>query len=179
MRQRVLTFKPLSSVALGCLLAFACTDSGALTWERVETLIADTFPTVKHITTVELSALLENGDKAIIILDAREHAEYSVSHLQNAHYISMDLERALNAVKAQPDAVVVTYCSVGYRSAQLAQFLQQAGHKNVLNLEGSLFKWASEGRPVFRDDTLVQEVHPFDETWGALLPENFWSYGTS
>tara|TARA_Y100000588_G_C13787122_1_gene725008 strand:- start:118 stop:459 length:342 start_codon:yes stop_codon:yes gene_type:complete len=113
------------------------------------------------------------------MLDAREHAEYSVSHLQNAHYISMDLETALNILKTHPDAITVTYCSVGYRSAQLANLIQQAGHENVLNLEGSLFKWVSEGRPVFRNGTLVQEVHPFDETWGALLPERFWSYGTS
>ena len=44
--------------------------------------------------------------------------------------------------------------------------------KNVFNLEGSLFKWANEGRPVYRGSERVQEVHPFDEDWGELLDES-------
>lgn len=91
----------------------------------------------------------------------------------------MNLDAALKILNTQPTAMAVAYCSVGYRSAQLASLIQQAGHENVFNLEGSIFKWTREGRPVFRDGKPVNVVHPFNENWGALLPEKFWSYDTS
>lgn len=68
--------------------------------------------------------------------------------------------------------MIVVYCSVGYRSSRLARQLRTRGVKNVFNLEGSLFKWANEGRPVYRGSERVQEVHPFDEDWGELLDES-------
>ena len=66
-------------------------------------------------------------------------------------------------------ATVVAYCSVGYRSARLAAALRDRGLADVHNLEGSIFRWANEDRPLFRGDTPVRRVHPFDETWGVLL----------
>ena len=38
-----------------------------------------------------------------------------------------------------------------------------------MNMEGSIFKWANEGRPVYRDGERVEKVHPYNETWGRLL----------
>jgi hypothetical protein len=39
----------------------------------------------------------------------------------------------------------------------------------VLNLEGSIFQWANEGRPLFRSDIQVTKVHPFSRRWKGLL----------
>jgi hypothetical protein len=47
----------------------------------------------------------------------------------------------------------------------------------VFNLEGSLFQWANEGRPVYRDDVPVQAIHPYDARWGRLLDRRFHSRG--
>ena len=63
----------------------------------------------------------------------------------------------------------MTYCSVGYRSGAFAQTLQEAGYSRVENLEGSIFKWANEGRPVFQDGRRVEKVHPYNDAWGKLL----------
>ena len=104
-------------------------------------------------------------------MDAREPEEFQVSHLRGA--------RNLTAVKAVKAAVqsgappVVVYCSVGYRSSALVEKLQKAGLTNVFNLEGSIFAWANEGRPVQRGTNVVQEVHPYSAKWGALLDERF------
>ena len=77
-------------------------------------------------------------------------------------------QSASSAVRRR-DAVVVAYCSVGVRSSALAARLREVGIEEVHNLQGSLFAWANEGRPVYRGRTRVAEVHPFDARWGALL----------
>jgi len=42
----------------------------------------------------------------------------------------------------------------------------------VYNLTGGIFGWANSGRPLFRNDTRVELVHPYDEAWGLLLRED-------
>ena len=83
--------------------------------------------------------------------------------------------------KTREDSVtVVCYCSVGYRSSALAQQLQYELEKPVYremkskimiyNLEGSIFKWANEGKDLEDNrgkKTIV--VHPYNLIWGKLL----------
>jgi 3-mercaptopyruvate sulfurtransferase SseA len=64
---------------------------------------------------------------------------------------------------------VVTYCALGYRSGALATKLQAAGFTSVSNLEGSIFQWANEHRPLVQGDTPVTTVHPYSSLWGRLL----------
>jgi hypothetical protein len=51
----------------------------------------------------------------------------------------------------------------------LNPMLKRAGYTHVLNMEGSIFKSANEGRQVYRDGRPVEKVHPCNETWGRLL----------
>ncbi|MGH7937844.1 MAG: rhodanese-like domain-containing protein, partial [Bryobacteraceae bacterium] len=67
------------------------------------------------------------------------------------------------------DATIVTYCSVGYRSAGMARRLHAAGFTRVQNLEGSIFEWANEHRPLVHDGKAATQVHPYDALWGRLL----------
>ena len=76
------------------------------------------------------------------------------------------------AARAKNDPIVV-YSSVGYRSARLAHWLAGQGYTNVRNLAGSIFQWANEDRPVFRDGRPTTEVHPYDRRWGLLLESRF------
>ena len=79
------------------------------------------------------------------------------------------------AARSAPGAgsTVVVYCSVGYRSAELVKRLKATGAGNVFNLEGSLFRWANEGRPVYRGAERVFEVHPYDADWANLLDRRY------
>jgi 3-mercaptopyruvate sulfurtransferase SseA len=70
---------------------------------------------------------------------------------------------------APKDARVVTYCSVGVRSAAMADRLREAGYVNVVHMNGSIFQWANEGRPLERDGRPAETVHPYDAEWGRLL----------
>ena len=67
------------------------------------------------------------------------------------------------------DAPIVTYCAVGYRSGVMAQRLRAAGYTRVQNLEGSIFQWANEHRPLVPDGERVTRVHPFSTARGRLL----------
>jgi rhodanese-related sulfurtransferase len=64
---------------------------------------------------------------------------------------------------------MVVYCSIGYRSARLVEKLREGGFSEAKNLEGSIFQWANEGRPVVQNGEVVEEVHPYNKTWGLLL----------
>jgi len=132
--------------------------------------IREAFPDVNAVTTDELAGWLAvPGREVPVLLDVREPKEYAVSHLRGARRALTETE-ALEALRGvdKGDRVVV-YCSVGLRSARLARVLQTHGFTRVYNLEGSIFQWANEGRPVYREGRPVNKVHPYDERWGKLL----------
>ncbi len=105
-----------------------------------------------------------------LVLDTRSQAEYEVSHLKTAvriDPIALDLTALLTVSKDTP---IVVYCSIGYRSAKVAQQLEQEGFSCVFNLSGGFFQWANQERPIFRDDEHpTQLVHPYNALWGLLL----------
>lgn len=151
-------------------------DRQPLDWSAVEALIAGEFPDVPGIGTAELAAALAADPAGVVILDARAAEEFAVSHLPGARHVGADANIAGGLAAGAADASVVVYCSVGYRSAALVDRLRQQGHANAVNLEGSIFRWAGEGRPVYRDGARVEQVHPYDDRWGALLPRTLWAY---
>ena len=144
----------------------------SLAFNIIKRLTTRKFPTVQWINTEEFACWLEDLAKPQpVILDARTEAEYAVSHLKQAQRI--DPEHPEQAVLPSKDTPIVVYCSVGYRSARIAQQLGQAGFSRVYNLEGSLFKWANEERPFFNNDHPTLLVHPYDQLWGKLLQPKY------
>ena len=137
-------------------------------WPQLKQEIRDDYPKVRQIS-VDALRLAQLAGKAAVLLDVRGREEFDVSHLRQAHWAA-DLKQALWVLKDSPkDATIVVYCSVGLRSAYLAQQLQERGFRNVSNLEGSLFEWANSGLPVYRGDNVVKLVHPYNRKWGQLL----------
>jgi len=125
------------------------------------------FPQVQQISPATLAEWLGSSDRPPpLLLDTRTEAEFAVSHLQSSQRID---SANLTHLEIESDTPIVAYCSVGYRSARLCNQLQALGYSNVLNLEGSLFQWANEGRSVYRAGQPVQQVHPYDQLWGLLL----------
>lgn len=159
-----------AGLALWLVAAAACAPGPpAPTWSDVDGLIAERYPGVPQMTTGQLAATLDAGRRPVVLLDAREAEEYAVSHLAGAHH-APTVDEATRVIRdSPPDALVVAYCSVGVRSSALAARLRERGIAEVRNLQGSLFAWANEGRPVYRGHARVAEVHPFDSRWGALL----------
>ncbi len=150
------------------------TGGGQLTWEHILSEVRQAYPDVRFISTGELASWLADADRGRpLLLDVRELEEYRVSHLHGAVPVESDqaLDEALRGVGQ--DQPIVVYCSVGYRSAAAARAIRERGYADVANLEGSIFAWANEGRPVYLGDERVSRVHPYDDTWGVLLDRRY------
>lgn len=151
---------------MGLLLGLVSCRS--IAWKAVKYKVRDDFPRVKRIQSRQLAEWLnDSGREPPLLLDVRTEAEYEVSHLHGAQRVEPG--SLIDQVNIPADKPIVTYCSVGYRSAAFAQKLQEGGFKNVQNLEGSIFEWANDGRPVVRDAHRAEKVHPYNQTWGKLL----------
>lgn len=139
-------------------------------WSIVQRQIDQKFPHVAKITTRELAALLaDRRAEQPFLLDVRTQAEFEVSHLQGAHHVEPESDLTDVMLPARKSAPIVTYCAVGYRSAGFAEKLQTAGFTNVRNLDGSIFRWANENRPLVHDGKSAQTVHPYNAFWGGLV----------
>ena len=153
------------------LAAWLVARRPAVAWSAVEAEVTRRDPGGATVSPAALAERLEAGAD-VVLLDAREPAEYAVSHLAGARHIDPDASAAdLAAALADTDRQreVVVYCAVGVRSATVARRLRAAGFRRVANLDGSIFRWANEGRPVVRDGRQVREVHPYSAAWGRLL----------
>jgi len=137
-----------------------------LAWIILKQQIRRQFPTVKQLSTKTLANWLENRKPKLQLIDTRNQEEFFVSHLPNAKHIP-DLETAQKNL--DPNVAIVAYCSVGYRSSQLAEQLQQLSYPQVWNLEGSIFQWTNEGRMLRQNGNPTQHVHPYSKSWQWLL----------
>ena len=159
------------SVLLAVLVALAAcgNPTSDITWTGVEARIQEAFPDVPSVDPATLSRMMQDPTRSLLLLDVRQADEFAVSHLQDAVRAASP-DHAEELLRAAPaGAAVVAYCSVGFRSARLVAALRERGLADVHNLSGSIFRWANEDRPLFRGDTAVRGVHPFNETWGVLL----------
>ena len=160
---------------LGLISIVSCQGASEPQWGELTQQIRSRFPDVRQLSTADLAADLESSQKgAPLLIDSRSESEYAVSHLRGARRAETVSE--VEAITNERNTLIVVYCSVGYRSSRLAQELMSRGFTNVFNLEGSIFKWANEGRPVYRNGQPVVEVHPYDDDWGRLLDRSLWRY---
>ncbi len=146
-----------------------------LTWVEVISDIRNRYPDVKQLQTTELQSRLTNPDsEPVILIDARAKEEFHVSHISGAKNIPYNSKDPLkHLINIKPENPIVVYCSVGYRSSILARKLQTLGFIEIYNLEGSIFKWANEGRSLVQGQTTVHKVHPYNTQWGSLLEKEY------
>lgn len=144
--------------------------------EEMKAVVRSRFPGVPQLQTSELAVWLADPHREPpLLLDVRTEPEYKVSHLAGAIRVDPSAGRNQLARFLQLPRPVVVYCSVGYRSSELATRLRAAGQTNVANLEGSIFAWANEDRPLVSDSNRsVRLVHPYNQTFGKLLRRDFW-----
>ena len=134
------------------------------TLREAEARVRQEFPDVHQISPADLQKWLDDPTRPPpVLIDTRGADEYAVSHLHGA----INLQDSTPPISR--DEPIVVYCSVGYRSSRYARELQHAGFTDVSNLEGSIFAWANEGRPIERDGLPVNVVHPYDQRWAKLL----------
>lgn len=129
------------------------------------------FPQVRQLPTAQLAAWLADSSRPPpLLLDVRLPEEFAVSHLAGARRVDLG-RRAADVLKEVPAGQpIVCYCAAGFRSSVMAKRLARAGHREVFNLEGAIFDWASQGRPLVCGEEPAREVHPFNWLGRWLLP---------
>lgn len=138
--------------------------------DGIKELVRKRFPEVRQLPTAELAAwLVDTNRPQPVILDVRRPAEFSVSHLRGAKRVDPKAKPGAVTTLIATNRPVIVYCSVGYRSSELARRLIKAGITNVFNLEGSIFQWANEDRPLVDEKGPAKTVHPYNARWGTLL----------
>jgi rhodanese-related sulfurtransferase len=152
-------------------IAFGKTEG--FEWFVLKNAIRAKYPNVRRVTTAELAQWLgDSRRQQPLLLDVRTEPEWNVSHIPGARRIDPSATAENAGAGIPKDAEIVTYCSVGYRSSETANRLRIAGFTNVQNLEGSIFEWANEHRPLVRGEQKVTRVHPYNAWWGRLLNDD-------
>ena len=138
-----------------------------------KTIVSD-YPNISHISRTELAQHL--ASKGVLILDTRPQEEYEVSHIKGAQQVDPDISAEAfkiqfgNAVKNKK---IIVYCSVGRRSSNFGQRLQStalsAGAVSVQNMEGGLFGWHNDARPLENSEGATTYIHPYNAYWGRLV----------
>ena len=152
--------------------AVALLGARSIEWFILKQSLRHRFPKVTWIATTQLADWLANKNRQPpVLLDVRTEEEWNVSHLPGARRV--DPKASVEEVTSgmPKETPIVTYCAVGYRSGELATKLREAGFASVWNLEGSIFQWANERRPLVREDQPVTTVHPYSSLWGRLLTD--------
>ena len=145
-----------------------------VSWDSVDEKIARQYPDVAVVEVPELASRLGGQDDKPVVIDVRASEEFAVSHLQGAENLGSAEAIAQRFPDRETDIVV--YCSVGYRSADVARELERMGYSHVLNLRHSIFAWANQGLPLVNSSGETTMVHPYNRIWGSLLDERRHSY---
>lgn len=167
----IITLGLAAGVFTACLPS---NDVGSL--ESIQANIEKRFPALSHITSEDLQMQLAVQSNDILILDTRPLAEYNVSHIEGAVQIDPDIKpqdfKKLLGQSAA-DKKLVVYCSVGWRSSIAGDRLKEAamkmGASEISNLEGGLFGWHNEKRPLVNATGKTTLIHPYNKKWGTLV----------
>jgi rhodanese-related sulfurtransferase len=144
-------------------------------WTKMRESIRNKFPQIHQISTRELMNILaDTSQERPIIFDARNSKEYQLSHLPFAQLAQSEQEAITALKQTEKKHRIIVYCSIGDRSSQLAGHLISAGFTNTFTMDGALFQWANEGRPIYQETNIVHVVHPYGDQWKSFLNKELW-----
>lgn len=163
---------PLCALALLAGYGLSGREGGDMA--QVQAWVRQSHPTVDHIDKATFDAMAVRDD--VVALDVRTAEEFAVSHKPGAVHVEPDISpedfiaRHGEAIRGK---VVLVYCSVGKRSSHLAErvgeTMMKYGAVGVFNIEGGIFGWHNEFRPLKRRMNPTEYVHPFNEDWARYL----------
>lgn len=149
------------------LYSFSFFESDPKSFDEMASRMSKKFP-APIIKSDKLKALLKK--EKVYILDAREFAEFKVSHIKNSIFVGFDHFDIDKLKKKLPKgSPIVVYCSVGYRSGKITEKLIESGYK-AYNLYGGIFGWSNSGNQIYNQDNLVtKKIHGFNQEWSKWL----------
>ena len=98
---------------------------------------------MQQISAIDLQSRINKPDFSALLLDVREPNEFEYCHITDSTLMPMQtIPNRLNELPK--DQTIITICHHGMRSQQVAQFLEQNGFTDLINLQGGVHAWASE-----------------------------------
>ncbi|MEK6686768.1 MAG: rhodanese-like domain-containing protein [Pseudomonadota bacterium] len=109
---------------------------------------------VKECSVAEVQARLARGEQFHFI-DVREDHEFWIDHAAGARHLGKGIiERDIETEIPDKQVSIVLYCGGGYRSALVADTLQQMGYTNVISMGGGIKAWRDAGFPLEKDKSI-------------------------
>jgi len=124
--------------------------------KRYTDLVADALTRVKEIMPWDLSKLLA-ADKQLVLLDVREPSEFDTLHIPGALNVprgvleqscEWDFDETVPLLAAGRGLEIVVICRSGYRSALVADVMQQMGYTSVASLKTGVRGWNDFEQPL-------------------------------
>lgn len=124
--------------------------------KRYTDLVADALTRVKEIMPWDLSKQLAAGHEPVL-LDVREPAEFAALHIPGAVNVprgileqscEWDFDETVPLLAAGRELDIVVICRSGYRSALVADVMQQMGYTSVVSLKTGMRGWNDYEQPV-------------------------------
>ena len=114
-------------------------------------LVDDAKTRIRQTDIHEVKRRLDAGEKFCLV-DVREDDEWARGHLPGAiHLCKGIIERDIENLVPDKNALIVLYCGGGFRSALAADNLQKMGYANVLSMDGGWRDWLGAGYPTTKD----------------------------
>lgn len=83
-----------------------------------------------------------------LLIDVREDHEWEKGRIAGSMHLGKGIvERDVERLVPDPATDIVLYCGGGFRSALVADVLQQMGYTNVTSMDGGWTRWNALGYP--------------------------------
>jgi len=124
----------------------------------------------RRISAAELKSRLREEQVAVLV-DTRERPEFDVGHLGGAVLLPPS-QLADGSLELPEDALVVTYCTAGYRSGLAAVELERRLGRDVYSLTGGIIGWFNSGGPIVdRQGRAADQIHAYSDEWKKYVSE--------
>ena len=89
------------------------------------------------------------ADKNVQLIDVREDNEWLAGHAVGAKHLGKGIiERDIELEVPDKSTELILYCGGGFRSALVADVLQEMGYTNAWSMAGGWKAWKDSGAPV-------------------------------
>ena len=103
---------------------------------------------IREVTVADTRARLAT-DPTVRFVDVREDDEWRAAHAAGAEHLGKGIiERDIEAAAPDKSTELILYCGGGYRSALVADVLQQMGYTNVYSMAGGWKAWRESGAEI-------------------------------
>ena len=111
-------------------------------------LVNDAKSRIREVTVDETRERMK-ADNHVQLIDVREDNEWDAGHAARSIHLGKGIiERDIETAVPDKSTELILYCGGGFRSALVADVLQQMGYRNVFSMAGGWKAWKDSGAAI-------------------------------